>query len=71
MHDIRLLRDHPEILDAAMARRNGSWDKEGFLGLDEKRRAAIAEVEQLQAQRNRSSKEIGALMKEGRTAEAE
>ena len=71
MHDIRLLRDHPEILDAAMARRNGSWDKEGFLGLDEKRRAAIAEVEQLQAQRNRSSKEIGALMKEGKTAEAE
>ena len=71
MHDIRLLRDHPEILDAAMARRNGSWDKERFLELDQKRRAAIAEVEQLQAQRNAASKEIGALMKAGRGDEAE
>ena len=54
-----------------MARRHGSWDKERFLDLDQKRRAAIAEVEQLQAQRNSSSKEIGALMKAGRFEEAE
>lgn len=71
MHDIRLLREHPEVLDAAMARRNGSWDKDRFLELDRKRRAAIAEVEQLQAQRNSSSKEIGALMKAGKGDEAE
>ena len=71
MHDIRLLRDHPEILDAAMARRNGSWDKERFLELDKRRRAAISEVEQLQAQRNSASKEIGALMKAGKADEAE
>lgn len=71
MHDIRLLRDHPEILDAAMERRNGSWDKEHFLELDQKRRASIAEVEQLQAQRNAASKEIGALMKAGKGDEAE
>ncbi len=71
MHDIRLLRDHPEILDAAMARRNGSWDKERFLELDKRRRAAISEVEQLQAQRNSASKEIGALMKVGKADEAE
>ena len=71
MHDIRLLREHPEILDAAMAKRHGSWDKERFLSLDEQRRAAIAEVEQLQAQRNTASKEIGALMKQGKGDEAE
>jgi len=71
MHDLRLLRDHPEILDAAMELRNSSWDKEAFLELDRTRRAAIAEVEQLQAQRNATSKEIGALMKAGKAAEAE
>lgn len=71
MHDIRLLRDHPEILDAAMERRNSSWDKERFLELDQKRRAAISEVEQLQAQRNATSKEIGALMKAGKGEGAE
>ena len=71
MHDLRLLRDHPEILDAAMELRNSSWDKEAFLALDRTRRAAIAEVEQLQAQRNATSKEIGALMKAGKADEAE
>lgn len=71
MHDIRLLREHPEVLDAAMAKRHGTWDKERFLSLDEQRRAAIAEVEQLQAQRNVTSKEIGALMKQGKGEEAE
>ena len=71
MHDIRMLREHPEVLDAAMAKRHGSWDKERFMALDEQRRAAIAEVEQLQAQRNASSKEIGALMKAGKAEEAE
>ncbi len=71
MHDIRLLRDHPEILDAAMRRRHGTWDKERFLELDKKRRTAIAEVEQLQAQRNSTSKEIGSLMKAGKAEEAE
>ena len=71
MHDIRLLREHPEILDAAMEKRHGSWDKERFLSLDEQRRSAIAEVEQLQAQRNATSKEIGALMKQGKADEAE
>ena len=71
MHDIRLLRDHPEILDAAMKRRNGSWDRERFLELDRARRSAIAEVESLQAQRNADSKAIGALMKEGKAEQAE
>ena len=70
MHDIRLLREHPEVLDAAMAKRHGSWDKERFLSLDQQRREVIQEVEALQAKRNSSSKEIGALMKDGRADEA-
>ena len=70
MHDIRLLREHPEVLDAAMAKRHGSWDKERFLSLDRQRREVIQEVEALQAKRNSSSKEIGALMKDGRADEA-
>ena len=70
MHDIRLLREHPEVLDAAMAKRHGAWDKERFLSLDQQRREVIQEVEALQAKRNSSSKEIGALMKDGRADEA-
>lgn len=71
MLDIRLLRDHPEVLDAAMAKRHGSWDKERFQSIDARRREVISEVEQLRAQRNAASKEIGALMGRGEKEQAE
>ncbi len=41
------------------------------LALDERRRKALAEVEQLKADRNRLSKEIGALMAQKKSAAAE
>lgn len=71
MLDMRFVRENPDAVDKSMASRNGSWDRERFLELDESRRAMIAEVETYQAERNSSSKEIGALMKEGKAAEAE
>ena len=42
-----------------------------FARADEERRTHIAESDQLNAQRNASSREIGALMKEGKKEEAE
>src|SRR5208283_3861972 len=44
---------------------------EGLLKLDEQRRKLLAEVETLKAGRNRASKEIGALMGQKKTAEAD
>jgi seryl-tRNA synthetase len=44
---------------------------EDFAALDAERRRAIAESDALNAERNASSREIGALMKEGRKEEAE
>ncbi|MDY2777280.1 MAG: serine--tRNA ligase [Collinsella sp.] len=71
MLDIKFVRENPDALDAAMANRQGSWDRERFFELDSERRAVITEVEELQAQRNAESKKIGALMKEGKREEAE
>ena len=71
MLDIKFVRENPEALDAAMANRQGSWDRERFFALDEERRSVIAEVEDLQATRNAESKKIGVLMKEGKRDEAE
>ncbi len=42
-----------------------------LLKLDEQRRKSLAEVETLKSQRNRVSKEIGALMGQKKIAEAE
>lgn len=71
MLDIKMVREHPEILDEAQANRQSSWDKERFLSLDEKRRSTIERLEKLQALRNSASKEIGALMSQGDHEKAE
>ncbi len=71
MLDARFVRDNPDAVRSAMKARNSTWDTDEFLALDEKRRESIAETEALQAQRNESSKAIGALMRDGRADEAE
>jgi seryl-tRNA synthetase len=71
MLDAKFIRETPEAVRAAMAARHTSWDVDEFLAIDERRRALISQVESLQARRNAASKQIGALMKEGKTAEAE
>jgi seryl-tRNA synthetase len=71
MLDARLVRENPDVVRAAMAARRSNWDVDAFLSLDEERRRLIVEVEGLQAQRNESSKMIGALMQAGQREEAE
>jgi len=71
--DIKLIREKPDFVRARLATR-GAGDEakiDELLRLDEKRRKILAEVETLKAQRNRVSKEIGALMGQKKTAEAE
>ena len=71
MLDIKFVRENPDAVDAAMANRQTTWDRDRFFALDEERRSVIAEVEKLQATRNAESKNIGALMREGKREEAE
>lgn len=71
MLDIRYVRENQEAVAEAMRNRNFPWDADKFLELDDKRRAAIAEEEGLQAQRNKISKEIGSMMASGNKEEAE
>jgi len=71
--DIKFIRDRPDFVRQRLATR-GAGDEahiDGLLKLDEQRRKLLAEVETLKAQRNRASKEIGALMGQKKTAEAE
>lgn len=71
--DIKLVREHPETVRRRLASR-GAGDEahlDGLLQLDEQRRKLLSEVESLKAQRNRAAKEIGALMAQKKTGEAE
>lgn len=73
MLDIRLIREKPDFVRERLLLR-GAGDEQRVqevLDLDEKRRKALAEVENLKALRNRVSKEIGALMGQKKLTEAE
>lgn len=59
MHDIKWIRENPEAFDAGLAKRGLAALSDGLIGLDEKRRAHVARLQDLQARRNAASKEIG------------
>jgi seryl-tRNA synthetase len=69
MLDIRFIRENAETVKTAMANRNAEVDIDALLVLDGRRRAIVAEVEDLKAERNRISKSIGLMIKEGKNPE--
>lgn len=73
MLDIKLIREKPDFVRERLATRGAGDEKlvEKILQSDEARRKLLSEVEALKSQRNRVSKEIGALMGQKKTAEAE
>ena len=71
--DIKLIREKTDFIRARLALRGAGDEKliEQILQADERRRTILTEVESLKSQRNRVSKEIGALMGQKKLAEAE
>jgi seryl-tRNA synthetase len=59
MLDIKLLRSDLEGVQAALAQRHGAIDLEVILAADTERRGLIYEMEQLRAEQNTASQEIG------------
>ncbi len=74
MIDIKLIRENPDLVKENMKKK--FQDQKVLLvdevvDLDKKNRAAITEVESLRAKRTSLSKQIGALMGQGKKEEAE
>ncbi len=71
--DIKLIRERPDFVRERLATRGAGDERliDAVLEADEQRRRALSEVESLKATRNRVSKEIGALLAQKKTAEAE
>ncbi|WP_309398846.1 serine--tRNA ligase [Cerasicoccus maritimus] len=70
MIDLKLLRDQPDALREAIAKKkfDVSWDE--LYALDDKRRAAIAKAETSRAEQNAASKKFG-QMKDKKSPEAQ
>ncbi|MFL5011536.1 serine--tRNA ligase [Rhizobium sp.] len=62
MLDIKWIRENPEALDAALAKRGAEPLAQSLVALDEKRRSAVQKAQDLLSRRNIASKEIGAAM---------
>jgi seryl-tRNA synthetase len=73
MLDIKLIRSNPEEVAKRLAKRDPKLADEVPLVVehDTRYRAALTRAEQLQAERNSASAEIGKLMQQGKKAEAE
>ena len=61
MFDIRLIRNDPEAVARALARRGGDWDLSGLLEIDARRRDLTHQVESRVADVRKRSKKIGEL----------
>jgi seryl-tRNA synthetase len=71
--DIKMIRERPDFVRRRLAARGPGSDSgvDRVLDIDAQLRKNLAEVESLKSQRNRASKEIGALMGQKKIAEAE
>jgi seryl-tRNA synthetase len=71
MHDIKWIRDNPEVFDQGLKRRGLPGEARALIALDERRRETIQKVEVAQARRNTASREIGAAKKSNEQEAAE
>ena len=72
MLDLNFVRENLETVKTALENRNFSTESlEEFVQLDNERRRIIGESDAVNQRRNASSKEIGALMQQGKREEAE
>ena len=65
MHDLAYFRSHFDLLSQRLATRGNLPSLDQFRELDQKRRAAISQAEQLKARANAESVNIGKLKREG------
>jgi seryl-tRNA synthetase len=59
MHDIKIIRDDPEAFDRGLAKRGLAPQAARLIEIDERRRAIITSLQEMQAKRNDASKLIG------------
>jgi len=70
MLDIKFIRSNLERVKKDYENRGFKADLDALVALDEKRRAAIQQVEELKNFKNSKSKEIGILKREGKSCDA-
>jgi len=69
MIDIKLVRENPELIRAALKKRNSNLDLDEIITLDQQRRSYITDIQEVKQRRNALSEEIGKLKRRGEEPE--
>lgn len=69
MLDLKFVRQNKELVENALKRRNMDRNLNSFAEIDEKRRIALAKMEEMKAKNNTVSKEVGKRKKAGENAD--
>ena len=72
MLDIKIIRENPEKIKAALKTRNADYDSfiDEILEIDEKRRKISTETDALKAEQNKASKRIPVMKKNGENTDS-
>ena len=72
MLDIKIIRENPDRVKAALKTRNADYDSyiDEILEIDEKRRKLSTETDALKAEQNKVSKQIPIMKKNGENTDA-
>ena len=70
MLDIKFIRENQDLVKQAIKNRALKIDLESVIKIDDARREALSEFEELRAKRNKANDEISALLKEKKDAKA-
>lgn len=67
MLDIKFIRDNLDEIKTALAKKRFDLDSNEFQQLDEARKSALTKAQNLQAEKKKASKQIGALIAQGKS----
>ncbi|MDR3075662.1 MAG: serine--tRNA ligase [Synergistaceae bacterium] len=70
MLDPKWIRENPEAVRELLGRRKHSFDLDGLLNLEARRREILTRVEELKSVRNEGSRKVGEIKKQGGDASA-
>ena len=65
MHDLKFIREYPEVLDEALRKRNMEPHSHLILGADERHRLILSEIQKLQERRNQIAQTMAEHKKQG------
>ncbi|MFL2771476.1 MAG: serine--tRNA ligase [Rhodospirillaceae bacterium] len=65
MHDLKWIRDNPEVFDAGLERRGLEPQAEMLVSMDVRHREAVTRLQELRTERNELSKQVGEVKKKG------